>query len=179
MTSPEPSRRIVPVIPADRVAAWPRRPSCYSHEDMRMWYAGHYDGIEAIQSYARYRVSLTSAFQKDVDAWMTECFGPAIKTDMVERADRFVEEALELAQTVPGFNAERAHALVDYVFSRPTGEPGQEIGGVMVTLAALCNAGGLDMAGAGAAELARVWTKINAIREKQAAKPSGSALPIG
>jgi hypothetical protein len=34
------------------------------------------------------------------------------------------------------------------------------------------------MQAAGNAELARVWTKIEKIRAKQAAKPTGSALPI-
>jgi hypothetical protein len=49
----------------------------------------------------------------------------------------------------------------------------------MVTLAAYCNAFGLDMYEAGETELSRIWTKVEAIRAKQAAKPTGSALPIG
>ena len=73
-----------------------------------------------------------------VARWMMECFGPKITADKLERADRFVEEALELAQTMPGFSADRAHALVEYVFGRLVGDPRQEVGGVMVTLAALC-----------------------------------------
>ena len=47
----------------------------------------------------------------------------------------------------------------------------------MVTLAAYCLAHGLDMHEAGETELARIWTKVDAIRAKQAAKPTGSALP--
>ncbi|MEV5033646.1 hypothetical protein MRBLMC3_002883 [Sphingobium sp. LMC3-1-1.1] len=109
---------------------------------------------------------------------MLACFGAEIAGDLLERADRFTEEALELAQTMPGFNAERAHALVDYVFSRPVGARGQEVGGVMVTLAALCNPVGLDIVEEAERELARIWTKVEAIRAKQAAKPTGSALPI-
>ncbi|WP_200922033.1 hypothetical protein [Novosphingobium sp. Leaf2] len=118
------------------------------------------------------------AFQLDVDRWMDACFGEAIKADQLERADRFTEEALELAQTFPAFTAERAHALVDYVFGRPVGEPTQEVGGVMVTLAALCNTAGLSISDAANTELARIWTKVEAIRAKQKAKPTGSALPI-
>lgn len=117
-------------------------------------------------------------FQAGVDKWMDACFGDAIKADQLERADRFCEEALELCQTMPGFNKARAHALVDYVFDRPQGEINQEVGGVMVTLAALCNTTGTDIAEAAATELARVWTKVEAIRAKQAAKPTGSALPV-
>lgn len=47
----------------------------------------------------------------------------------------------------------------------------------MVTLAALCLAQGLDMQAAGETELARIWTKVEAIRAKQAAKPKHSPLP--
>lgn len=117
-------------------------------------------------------------FQARVEPWLRECFGDVIPFDKIERADRFVEESMELAQTTPGFTRDRAHALVDYVFDRPVGEPAQEVGGVMVTLAAYCLANGLDMAQAGETELARIWTKVPQIRAKQAAKPTGSALPI-
>ena len=47
----------------------------------------------------------------------------------------------------------------------------------MVTLAALCLANALDMHRAGEAELARIWTKVEQIRAKQASKPKGSPLP--
>lgn len=117
------------------------------------------------------------AFQSRVMAWALACFGQAISTDRVERCDRFVEEALELTQSL-GWTADRAHALVDYVFSRPVGEPTQEAGGVMVTLGALCEVAGVDMQAAGEIELTRVWSKIDVIRAKQATKPTGSALPI-
>ena len=119
-----------------------------------------------------------TGLQPRVDEWMNACFGVDIKRDQLERADRFIEEALELAQTIPGFGPDRAHALVDYVFGRPTGEQPQEVGGVMLTLAALCNAAGIDMMDCAETELARVWTKVYTIRAKQAAKPTGSALPI-
>ena len=117
-------------------------------------------------------------FQPEVDEWMLVCFGPEIASDTLERVDRFTEESLELAQTIPGFNAERAHALVDYVFGRPVGDPRQEVGGVMVTLAALCNTVNIRIAAEAERELARVWTKVEQIRAKQAGKPTGSALPM-
>lgn len=119
-----------------------------------------------------------SDFQTRVDAWMDACFGNTIKSDKLERADRFCEEALELCQTMSGFSKDRAHALVDYVFGRPEGETFQEVGGVMITLAALCNTVDLNIDEAQETELARVWTKVEQIRAKQAAKPTGSALPI-
>lgn len=76
---------------------------------------------------------MVETYQKRVDAWMDVCFGSVIKADVVERCDRFIEEALEFVQAA-GYSAERAHALVDYTFGRPQGEINQEVGGVMVTL---------------------------------------------
>jgi hypothetical protein len=116
-------------------------------------------------------------FQQRVQLWMMACFGPEIAADKLERCDRFIEEALELVQAGE-YTKERAHALVDYVFDRPQGEINQEVGGVMVTLAAHCLAYGVDMHSAGETELARIWTKVEQIRAKHAAKPKGSALPI-
>lgn len=89
---------------------------------------------------------------------------------------RFLEEALELVQA-NGCTASEAHQLVDYVFSRPPGEPHQERGGVMITLALLSWTSGLNMTKAGEDELKRVWSKIDAIREKQRKKPKCSPLP--
>ena len=117
------------------------------------------------------------SFQSRVAPWMLGCFGEMIAGDREERNHRFIEEALELIQAC-GCSASEAHQLVDYVFGRPVGEPQQEVGGVMVTLAALCLANDLDMHVAAETELARVWTKVEKIRAKQAAKPKYSALPI-
>ena len=115
-------------------------------------------------------------FQNRVAPWMQACFGPEISSDVSERNHRFLEEALELVQA-KGCSASEAHQLVDYVYSRDVGEPHQEVGGVMVTLAALCLAADLDMQQAGEDELARIWTKVEKIRAKQAAKPKNSPLP--
>lgn len=117
-----------------------------------------------------------SSFQDRVQPWLLACFGEMIAGDREERNHRFLEEALELVQAC-GCTASEAHQLVDYVFGREVGEPRQEVGGAMVTLAALCLANGLDMHDAGEAELARIWTKVDAIRAKQAAKPTHSPLP--
>lgn len=115
-------------------------------------------------------------FQGRVKPWMDVCFGPEISADMTERNHRFLEEALELVQST-GCTADEAHQLVEYVFSRDVGDPPQEVGGVQVTLAALCLATGMDMAACGETELARIWTKVEKIREKHASKPKHSAMP--
>lgn len=118
-------------------------------------------------------------FQDRVRPWLVSCFGEDIAADRLERCDRFTEEAMELVQSV-GYDRERAHALVDYVFDRDAGEPHQEVGGVMVTLAAFCIAHGLDLHDDGERELARISApEVQAkIRAKQQAKPTGSALPV-
>lgn len=116
-------------------------------------------------------------FQARVQPWLMECFGPMIAGDREERNHRFLEEALELVQAC-GCTAHEAHQLVDYVFGRPVGERGQEVGGTMVTLAALCLAQHLDMHAEAERELARINTPETTakIRAKQAAKPKHSPL---
>jgi hypothetical protein len=153
-----------------------------------------FDSLEGAKAYAQanYEVRVRSAFnaalstpaasgeasfQQRVQPWLMACFGEMIAGDREERNHRFLEEALELVQAC-GCTAHEAHQLVDYVYGRPVGELHQEVGGVMVTLAALCLANDSDMHAAGWVELDRIWGKVEAIRAKQAAKPKHSPLPI-
>lgn len=94
-------------------------------------------------------------YQAGVRKWMEECFTPATVTNKRERAFRFLEEALELFQAM-GCSQEEAAELLTYVFGRPVGEVGQEVGGVMTTLAALCNAADVNLNQAAVLELNRV-----------------------
>lgn len=152
-------------------------------KSLRRWAADNFIA-STFQTMGQYRAALLRAideaiqqtFQVRVKPWMLECFGAEIAADAEERNHRFLEEALELVQAC-GCTRGEAHQLVDYVFSRPVGEKHQEVGGVMVTLAALCLAQSLDMHEAGETELARIWTKVAEIRAKQAAKPKHSPLP--
>ena len=122
------------------------------------------------------KVEPPASFQARVDEWLIACFGEDIARDPIERYHRFLEEALEFVQACGCSNSE-ARQLVDYVFNRGVGDPHQELGGVMVTLAALCHVHDFDMIADGEVELARVWTKVEKIRAKQAAKPKHSPLP--
>lgn len=117
-------------------------------------------------------------FQSRAHQWMLICFGAEVTADIAERSHRFLEEALELTQSI-GCTREEAHQLVEYVFDRPTGAPGQEVGGVMLTLAALCGPAGVDMMIEGERELSRVNQPniIAKIRAKQETKPHRSPLP--
>jgi hypothetical protein len=115
-------------------------------------------------------------FQRRVKRWVREAFGPKVAENRLERNHRFLEEALELVQA-NGCPAADAHQLVDYVYGRDIGGAHQEVGGVLVTLAALCCAYGIDMQKAGTDEIIRCWDNIDRIRAKQAAKLKDSALP--
>jgi len=116
------------------------------------------------------------AFQLGVLNWCLHTFGPDVTRDKTERNHRFFEESIELVQSL-GCSRSEAYQLVDYVFDRPGGDPPQEVGGVMVTLAALCNASDMDLEDCSSVELARVWIKVDQIRAKSASKPKHSPLP--
>lgn len=81
--------------------------------------------------------------QDRVRAWVRSTFSEHEARDVPERSLRMVEEAIELAQACK-VDAATVHRLVDYVFSRPVGEPNQELAGCMVTLYALAVALDLD-----------------------------------
>jgi hypothetical protein len=81
--------------------------------------------------------------QRRVGDWMLKTFTTLEILNGPERTLRHVEEALELAQACD-VDAATLHRLVDYVFSRPVGKPGQEIAGSMVTLYAAASALGVD-----------------------------------
>ncbi|WP_197056576.1 MULTISPECIES: hypothetical protein [Luteibacter] len=120
-------------------------------------------------------------FQARVSMWMDQCFLPSLYSNMTERGDRLLEEVLELLQS-KGYDRVRVATLVDYVFSRPAGEPSQEVGGVMVTLAGYCWIAGLDMHADGERELDRinqpeVMAKIRAKQEAKNALHFDTPLP--
>ena len=77
-----------------------------------------------------------STYQARIGSWVSHVFGVDAAADTVERALRAAEEIVELAQAC-GVKRESLHRLVDYVFSRPTGDPAQEIGGCMLTVYAV------------------------------------------
>lgn len=87
--------------------------------------------------------------------------------DKRDRKDRFV-----LFWTAP--------SQLDGYSAFPVKLSAKEVGGVMVTLAALCGPNGIDMMAAAQTELDRINQPdtILKIRQKQAAKPVGSALPL-
>ena len=119
-----------------------------------------------------------NTFQKAVQDWVDKVFGLLHNSDKASRIHRAIEEMLELCQALTCTKQEVLE-LVDYVYSRPVGEPKQELGGVMLTVAALANAHDMDMYECALTELTRVNVPeiIEKIRRKEATKPKFSALP--
>ena len=109
-------------------------------------------------------------FQKTVTDWLKTTFSQEVIDNVDERSFRFIEEAVELVQSA-NMSREDVHRLVDYVYDRPAGELPQEIGGVMVSLAALCHTHGRDLSTDATTEILRCWQNVEKIRAKQAAKP--------
>lgn len=111
------------------------------------------------------------SFQQQVSAWAGKCFPATTVHNITERGDRVLEEVLELLQA-HGYDRSRVPTLTDYVYSRPAGEPAQEVGGVRVTLSLFCEVAGIDEDAAARAELARIQRPevMAKIRAKQEAK---------
>lgn len=137
------------------------------------WYASDVPWLtgSAWRAALAARLTVGQTFQAGVSEWMGQCFLPSLYSNMTERGDRLLEEVLELLQA-HGYDQGRVATLVDYVFGRPIGEPAQEVGGVMVTLAGYCWVAGLDMHAAGDDELRRITQPevMDKIRRKQEAK---------
>lgn len=92
--------------------------------------------------------------QSEVGGWCRTTFGDEAMS-VQNRAIRMLEEAIEAYQAA-GASREMAHKLVDFVFERPVGDLGQELGGLGVTLLALAEAAGDDADERERAELDRV-----------------------
>lgn len=127
------------------------------------------------------RIEGDSVFQERIDDWLVDCFGEDVASDTQERTHRFIEESLELAQAA-GCSKEHALRILEYVYSRPEGEIKQEVGGTMVTLAALCCSLGIAMNLCGELEYKRIndLDVMRKIRKKHLTKPllSKSVIPF-
>lgn len=117
-----------------------------------------------------------NTLQKRIKEWVTNTFGEDHHTKKLERCHRFLEESLELCQACD-MPKEDVLTLLEYVYNRPKGLVGQEVGGVLVTLAALCNSHNTNMSAESEIEYSRILEKSEEIREKQLKKPFNSPLP--
>ncbi len=115
------------------------------------------DAAGAGAGTARVREALEER-QRVVIEWGERCFGADHMRDKIVRAARFLEEAAELAQA-SGLPHDHATRALTHVYSRPAGDPAQEIGGSANTLMALCGALGLSLDDCQMTEIARVLAK--------------------
>lgn len=92
--------------------------------------------------------------QKKVYEWCLAAFGTD-HVSVAQRAVRFLEEAIELAQAC-GARQEMVERLVRHIYAQPQGTVVQELGGVGLTLLALAQSAGMS------AELAEV-TELNRV----------------
>ena len=117
-----------------------------------------------------------ASIQARVVAWYADCFpdkAAELKTAKNRKHvnHRFLEEAVELVQACDCTEQE-ALDVVRYVYSRSVGERAQEVGGVTTSLAVLCETWNLQLVDAAETELARIKTKVDTIRAKEALKPN-------
>lgn len=96
-----------------------------------------------------------ASYQRRSGTWVLEAFGRHSLEDPIERAQRLLEEATELAQAV-GLPASQARSVIADVYSREPGDVAQEVGGLMVCVGGLCEGLGVDLAAATDREMTRV-----------------------
>lgn len=119
------------------------------------------DGIADLSRNERQRV---------VTDWCLRAFGAESQRDRRKRVLRFLEEAIELYQAEDGDLAQ-AKDLLERVFSRPSGVPRQEVGGVSVTLLSYCTAAALSADECEIEEIERVLERpIGEARQRYMAK---------
>ncbi len=128
------------------------------------------NALKALKDFLKKQAVIPTHFQERVNLWILGMFGGKPPPGITVCQNRFLEEALEAVQTF-GMTKEQAHAMVNFVYAREAAKEKEVIGGVMVTLAALCNAFEIDMIDSGERELDKIWGMIDIIREKQALKP--------
>lgn len=114
--------------------------------------------------------------QAAIFAWAKEAFSVAEAMSIPQRGLRLLEEAVEAFQACGG-ERDTADRMVDYVFGRPPGEIGQELGGVGVTVLALAAAAGLSADDEEQREVTRVLSKpIEEFTRRNAAKNAAGFL---
>ena len=114
--------------------------------------------------------------QEMIARWAEQAFGREQATSLPQRGLRLLEEAIEAFQASGGDEA-MAHKLVAFVFARPPGTVGQELGGVAVTALLLAAAAGLSADEEECREVHRVLSKpLREFTERNANKNAAGFL---
>jgi len=112
--------------------------------------------------------------QAVVKAWIFRVFGGRTFS-LRFRAERVLEEALELAQAA-GYPQEKVAALTAKVYANPPGRIGQEVGGISISVLGFCEAAGISADECEEAELHRVLSKSPAHFEERLARKFASGV---
>lgn len=116
------------------------------------------------------------ARQKRLVSWAEQAFGRDQSASIPQRGVRLLEEAIETFQAC-GCDEAMAHKLVAFVFARPPGTVGQELGGVAVTTLLLAAAAGLSADEEESREIDRVLSKpVKEFTERNANKNAAGFL---
>ena len=128
---------------------------------------------------ARYAANSRDDRQEQVRDWVIRCWGEGA-VGVVERVERFFEEAAELTQA-EGISRDRLAEIIRHVYDKDPGQPPQEVGGIGTTLLAYCAAKGISADECERRELSRILGKsVDHFRARHDAKVrSGLAQPIG
>lgn len=111
------------------------------------------------------RYSDLRTLQLETELWARRTFNRSLVESVEERCCRALEETIELCQSLK-LPKEKAIALVDYVYSRPPGDPRQEVGGSIITLSTLCSVLNISLIEAWEIELRICFENIEKIRAK-------------
>jgi NTP pyrophosphatase (non-canonical NTP hydrolase) len=105
--------------------------------------------------------------------WAHETFGD-VALDPRERVLRFLEEAVELAQSL-GVSMDTTDALVARVYRRAPGDPVREIGQALATLELLAKAAKIDAD----AEATKEFYRVQKIPKEEWARRHAAKVAIG
>lgn len=94
-------------------------------------------------THASVKLTLATA-QQYVWSWLERTFPEGVRVSREERALRLLEEALEFAQAA-GIPAVQAKLLADMVYSKPTGDPDEEVVDALVCVLAAATQANIDL----------------------------------
>jgi NTP pyrophosphatase (non-canonical NTP hydrolase) len=105
--------------------------------------------------------------------WCTAIFGKVAR-DPMERASRFAEEAIELAQAAR-IPADVLAKMIERVYSRPAGDLKKEIGQAAITLELFAHNAGIDAD----VEASREFARVQAIPKEEWQRRHEAKVAIG